>query len=238
MFNKLSAQDVINLKDGELGHNISKLIEIRDSFGSNNFFVDIGVEGGKSSRILLDDAIAKNNYVCGIDPIRDPGISDILQNPNYIFLQKDSVVSGRDWSFARPNIVFVDSIHAKEQVMMELRYWWDLLNVNGWVVFHDTQWEGYIHKANHSCAGKKPGNSGLGYDFYAGVAWATPDKAVKEFFKLESLDYEDEFIKSIHMPDSLGMTFIHKKKDKDFKALTENWEEIESNRQKLLACFV
>lgn len=238
MFNKLSEQDIAALKDGELGHNISRFIDIRKSFGKNNFFVDIGVESGKSSRILLDDAVDQNNFVCGIDPIKDPGISDLIANPNYIFLKKDSVTAGKEWRFTKPNIVFIDSIHAKEQVLMELHYWWDLLNVGGWAIFHDTQWEGYIHKANHCCAGKKPGNSGLGYDFYAGTAWETPDKAVLKFFNIPSLNYEDEFITSIHMPDSLGMTFIHKKKDKDFKAAISNWSEIESNRQKLLACFM
>ena len=238
MFNKLSEQDIAGLVDGELGPNIKKFIEIRKSFGKNNFFVDIGVESGKSSRILMDEAKDLNNYVCGIDPIRDPGINDIIENDHYIFLKKDSVSAGKEWRFARPNIVFIDSIHAKEQVLMELHYWWDLLNVGGWAIFHDTQWEGYIHKANHCCAGKKPGNSGLGYDYYAGRAWETPDKAVKAFFGIDSLNYEDEYIQSIHMPESLGMTFIHKKKEKDFKAGISNWEEIEKNRQILLSCFM
>lgn len=238
MFTKLSNDDINALKNGELGHNISKLIEIRDSFGKNNLFIDIGVETGKSSRILMDGAVEKDNYVCGIDPIKEAGINDLIENPNYIFFQKDSVEAGKLWTKARPNIVFIDSIHAKEQVLMELYYWWDLLNVNGWAVFHDTQWAGYIHKHDHPCAGKKPGNSGLGYDFYAGVAWDTPDKAILKFFNIESLDYEDEYIKSIHMPDSLGMTFIQKKKVKDYKSDIKNWEEIESNRQKLLSCFM
>ena len=246
MFTKLSDQDIINLKNGELGHNIGKLIEIRDSFGKNNLFVDIGVEGGKSSRILLDNAIENNNHVCGIDPIKDPGISDILQNPNYIFLQKDSVASGKDWKYKKPNIVFIDSIHVKPQVLSELKYWWDITNIGGWLEFHDTEWgmkkekDYYIHKSGHCCAGKRPGNTGLGYDFYAGKGWETPEYAIFDFFKIKELNIENDIIKSIHMPDSLGMTFIQKKKEYNYKSIIneKNWEIIESDRQSILKSFM
>lgn len=245
MFTKLTETDINVLKSGELGHNISKLMEIKKSFGKNNLFVDIGVESGKSSRILLDDAIELNNFVCGIDPIKDPGISDLLENPNYIFLKKDSVASGKEWKYAKPNIVFIDSIHVKPQVMMELYYWWDLVTVEGWLVFHDTEWgmnkpNGYIHKANHPCAGKKPGNSGLGYDFYAGRGWETPEYAIFDFFKIQDLNIENEYIKSLHYPESLGMTFIQKKKEFDYKNIIslDQWKKIELDRQSILKSFI
>lgn len=234
MFNKLSQRDIAILVEGELGINSLKFINIVENIGTNKKLVDIGVETGKSSRILLNNAIDRNNIVYGIDPIPAMG-QEILDNPNYRYLNADSVATGRDWKNGNVDVIFVDSIHAKEQVLGELYYWWDLLNENGWVIFHDTAWEGYIHKPTHPCAGRKTGNSGLGYDYYGGVAWETPDKAVKLFFGLSELrDYEDEYIKLEHGPKDLGMTFIYKKKHKDYKSLISNWNLIFDKRDYLL----
>ena len=226
------------LIQGELGINSVKFLQIKDSLGENNIFVDLGVETGKSSRILLDKALQKNNTVFGVDPHLYQGyINDCLSDPNYIFIKEDSVSTGENWSHARPNLVFVDTVHAKEQVMRELYYWWDLLKVNGYLIFHDTNWETYIHKPNHPCAGKRPGNTGLGYDFYSGIAWETPDKAIKEFFNISELDYEDDFIKVEHGPDDLGMVFLFKKQENNYKSRINNWEDIEVRRQILLSNF-
>ena len=126
------------LIQGELGINSVKFLQIKDSLGENNIFVDLGVETGKSSRILLDKALQKNNTVFGVDPHLYQGyINDCLSDPNYIFIKEDSVSTGENWSHARPNLVFVDTVHAKEQVMRELYYWWDLLKVNGYLIFHE-----------------------------------------------------------------------------------------------------
>lgn len=226
------------LIDGELGENVANLIKlIDDEKCRNKVLIDLGVESGKSSKVLLHKAQERNNRVFGVDPIMGIGIDGIMNHPNYTFLKKDSVSVGAEWLDQRPFIVFVDSVHAKEQVLRELYYWWDLVEVGGWIVFHDTQWEGYIHKWNHSCAGKKAGNTGLGYDFYLGKAWETPDKAVKAFFNIADLNYEDDIIKSTHFPTSLGMTFIQKKKENNYKSNISNWPAIESERQRLLSCF-
>jgi hypothetical protein len=226
------------LIQGELGINSVKFLQIKDSLGENNIFVDLGVETGKSSRILLDKALQKNNTVFGVDPHLYQGyINDCLSDPNYIFIKEDSVSTGENWSHARPNLVFVDTVHAKEQVMRERYYWWDLLKVNGYLIFHDTNWETYIHKPNHPCAGKRPGNTGLGYDFYSGIAWETPDKAIKEFFNISELDYEDDFIKVEHGPDDLGMVFLFKKQENNYKSRINNWKDIEVGRQILLSNF-
>jgi hypothetical protein len=238
MDDKLDQNYINFLVDGELGENMLHLVNYIDVMPPNKILIDLGVETGKSSKVLLHKALEKNNRVFGIDPIPSVTIPGILTHPKYTFIPKDSVSTGRDWPHGKVDVVFVDSIHAKEQVMMELYYWWDLLNEGGWVVFHDTAWQNYIHKPNHPCAGKKPGNTGLGYDFYQGRAWQTPDYAVKEFFKIDSLNYEDQYIKSMHYPTSLGMTYINKKKHFDYKSLTPNWEEIEANRQILLKSFI
>lgn len=226
------------LIQGELGINTIKFLDIKDSLGSNNIFVDLGVETGKSSRILLDNSVKKNNKVYGIDPHMYRGhISDCLNHPQYNFIKEDSVVAGKNWQLGKPKLVFVDTVHAKEQVLCELYYWWDLLEDDGYLIFHDTNWENYIHKPNHPCAGKRPGNTGLGYDFYSGIAWETPDKAIKAFFGIDVLDYEDDYIKSEHGPDDLGMVFLKKKQYKDYKLQINNWDEIEERRQILLRNF-
>jgi hypothetical protein len=226
------------LIQGELGINTIKFFEIKESLGKNNIFVDLGVETGKSSRILLDKSVENNNHVYGIDPhMYKKHILDCLSDPSYTFIKEDSVTAGEKWSYERPTLVFIDTVHAKEQVLRELYYWWDLLQDNGYLIFHDTNWENYIHKLNHPCAGKRPGNTGLGYDFYSGIAWETPDKAIKEFFGIPELDYEDDFIKVEHGPNDLGMVFLLKKQEKDYKLEINNWDAIEAKRQILLSNF-
>ncbi len=234
MFTKLTPEYTKELVEGELGINSLKFIDIVNNIGTNKKLVDLGVETGKSSRILLNNAIEKNNIVYGVDPIPNMG-QDILSNPNYRYLAADSVKTGKEWKDGPVDVIFVDTIHAKEQVLSELHYWWDILNEGGYVIFHDTAWEGYIHKPNHPCAGRKTGNTGMGYDYYGGVAWETPDKAVKLFFGLNELkDYEDEYIKLEHGPKDLGMTFVFKKKHKNYKSNINNWNLIFDKRDYLI----
>jgi hypothetical protein len=244
MFKNLQKEDVDWLVDGELGINSLKLIDIVNSF-SNSIFVDIGVETGKSSMILLDNAIEKNNFVFGIDPLKNIR-QDILINTNYRFIQDDSVEVGKNWNNGKVSIVFIDSVHVKPQVMRELYYWWDLVKVGGWLVFHDTNWNWkdengqehhYVHKHNHRNAGKRPGSKSRGCDTYDGVDWPTPDYAIKEFFNINKLTIKTPHIISEHCPESLGMTFIKKRKDYNFKSYINNWDEIESDRQRVLKYF-
>ena len=240
MFDFLSKSMIDELINGELGINVIRFMEIVDSMGDNNTFVDLGVETGRSSKILLNNAIAKKNKVIGVDPIPciDPSV---LLNPNYKYLNEDSVSAGEKLSCNKNyfvSIVFVDSIHAKEQVLCETKAWWPLILEGGWIIYHDTSWNGYVHKPNHPCAGKLTGNTGKGYDNYGGVAWETPDVAVKEFFGLKSLqNYDDGFIHVEHNAMDLGMTFIQKKKHKDYENNIKDWNYIKSRRRYLLESF-
>lgn len=240
MFNELTQNETQTLIDGELGINVVRFMEIVESMGNNNIFVDIGVETGKSSKILLNKAIQKNNKVFGIDPIPNMG-QDILDNPNYEYVNGDSVSTGDNRSETLKNkvsIAFVDSIHADVQVLCELRSWWPLIKENGWVIFHDTAWGGYVHKPGHPCAGKLTGNTAKGYDFYGGVAWPTPDCAVKQFFGLNDLvSYDDGYIHVEHSPKDLGMTFVQKKKHKDYSLNISNWNLISDRRNYLIKSF-
>lgn len=245
MNDNLTPENIEFLKDCELGDNIFHLIPIIESY-KNKTFVDIGVETGKSSKVLLHKSIENNNKVYGIDPIPVISIDGIKDHPNYTILKDDSVEVGKNWSFAKPSIVFVDSIHVKPQVMMELYYWWDLLEIGGWMVFHDTNWGMkketgyYIHKPSHRSAGKRPGNSGQGYDFYAGKAWETPEYAIFDFFKTNTQDLETNDFKSIHHPNSLGMTYMQKKSSFDFKPLTstDEWLQHATDRKEILKVFM
>lgn len=212
----------------------------------NGTLVDIGVYEGASSRIMLNNAIKHNNQVYAIDPI--PNFSS--DNPNYHFIKDDSVGVGERWKKGRADLVFFDSVHAKEQVLCELYYWWDIIKVGGYAIFHDTSWEGYVHKEGHSCAGKLTGNTAKGYDSYGGIDWETPDKAVETFFNVaingESrdinksvfiLNYEDDFIKVETNYADLGMTIIRKKGEIDYKSRLRDWDQVFEKRRLLLSFF-
>lgn len=242
-----------NLNDTEVSFIVNELGGVSAKKLSNTIngikdgvLVDIGVYEGASSRVMIDMSIENNNKVYGIDPI--PGFNS--SNPNYTYIKDDSVLIGKEWDKGQVDLVFFDSVHAKEQVLCELYYWWDLIKVGGTAVFHDTSWDGYIHKVGHCAAGKKTGNSALGYDSYGGIDWATPDKAVEEFFGVmlnaEERDieddnfvtiYEDEIIKVVTNYALLGMTFIEKKMNFDYKSNIDNWGEIFTKRDILLSFF-
>lgn len=242
----LTEHQIFNIKNGELGFkSTEKLMSIINNI-KNGITVDIGVYEGKSSMLMINNSIENNVKVYGIDPI--PYFRSDHQN--YTYIKADSVQTGKEWDKGQVDLVFFDSVHAKEQVLCELFYWWDLIKEGGYAVFHDTSWEGYIHKPGHHGAGKMPGNSRKGYDSYGGIDWETPDKAVNEFFGVNlytptrdvnkdefELIHEDEFVKIEANQASLGMTFIHKKKHFDFKNNIKEWDEIFKKRKILLSFF-
>jgi hypothetical protein len=212
----------------------------------NGYLVDIGVYEGASSKMMIKNAIALNNIIYAIDPI--PFFSS--DNPNYNFIKDDSVLIGKNWNKGEVDLVFFDSVHAKEQVLCELYYWWNKIKVGGFAIFHDTSWEGYIHKNGHSCAGKLTGNTGKGYDSFGGINWETPDKAIEEFFgiRINTLDrdinksefktnHHDEFIEVQTNYADLGMTIIYKKSNFDYRENIKNWENVFNKRNILLTFF-
>lgn len=222
-----------------------KLIEIISEI-KNGILIDIGVYYGCSSKIMISNSSNNNNKIFGIDPI--PFYR--TNNSNYTYIQDDSVLVGSNWDKGKVDLVFFDSVHAKEQVLCELYYWWELIKEGGYAIFHDTSWDGYIHPEGHSCAGKKTGNTGLGYDSYGGIEWETPDKAVEDFFKIKIntenrninndcflLIYEDNNIKVEANYARLGMTVITKKNNFDYKQNVKNWDNIFQKREKLLSFF-
>jgi hypothetical protein len=228
---------------GEVSFN--KFNEIINSI-NNGILVDIGVYEGASSKMMIKNAVNNNNTIYAIDPI--PGFSS--DNPNYNFIKDDSVLVGSKWDKGNVDLVFFDSVHAKEQVLCELYYWWDIIKVGGYAIFHDTSWEGYIHKKGHSCEGKLTGNTGKGYDSFGGIDWETPDKAIEQFFDLiiNSSDrnihkcefvnnYHDEFIDVYTNYADLGMTIVYKKCNFDFRSNVKNWDDVFGKREILLSFF-
>ena len=242
----LTEQNIKDIKNGELGSaSTDKFMSILSEI-KNGITVDIGVCEGKSSSLMLNNSIDNNVKVYGIDPI--PYFN--TNHPNYTYIKDDSVKVGKEWDKGPVDLVFFDSVHAKEQVLCELLYWWDLIKEGGYALFHDTSWLDYIHKEGHHGAGRKPGNSRQGFDSYGGKDWDTADKAVNEFFKIDLyppfrnihedkivLIYEDEFIKVETNFASLGMTFIHKKKHFDYKNNITDWTDTIKLRKILLMFF-
>jgi hypothetical protein len=230
----------------ELGEVSSKRLYEEINKVRDGILVELGVYQGASSRLLIHKCLENNNHVYGIDPI--PCFQS--NNPNYHYMRADSVLTGKEWGPGLADLVFFDSVHAKEQVLCELYYWWEIIKEGGKAIFHDTSWEGYLHHSNHRAAGKPPGNSRKGYDSYGGIDWATPDKAVEEFFNVQlntterdvSNDsivpiYEDEYIKVETNYALLGMTFIEKKKHFDYRSNISNWDSVFDKQQLLLSFF-
>jgi len=181
----LTEQNINDIKNGELGSaSTEKFMSILSGI-KNGITVDIGVCEGKSSSLMLNNSIDNNVKVYGIDPI--PYFN--TNHPNYTYIKNDSVKIGQEWDKGPVDLVFFDSVHAKEQVLCELLYWWDLIKEGGYALFHDTSWLDYIHKEGHHGAGRKPGNSRQGFDSYGGKDWDTADKAVNEFFKIDLYPY-------------------------------------------------
>ena len=56
---------------------------------------------------------------------------------NYMCYQADSVTLGKNWDEDPFDIIFVDTIHTREQVLAELYYWSNHIKENGYFIFHD-----------------------------------------------------------------------------------------------------
>lgn len=202
-------------QNSDLGINAEELLKRVQSI-KNGTLVDLGVRGGDSSSIMLFDVIKNNNTVFGVDV--NQVASGLVNAERYNFIKGDSVTIGKKWNGEKIDLIFIDTLHIKEQVMREVYSWLDHLNPDATIVFHDTNWpEG-------KC------------DVYGGESWGRVEEGVKEFFGISSLNYEDDFIKVENYPESWGMTFV-KLKGKSFKPVGINWVDIFSNRNRLINLF-
>ena len=207
-----------HLYNTDLGENVDRLLE-EVKKRDNSIFVDLGVRSGVSSEILLFDSIGKNNRVYGVD-VDLGGINrNVLNHERYEAIRGDSVTVGKRWDKGGISGLFVDTFHIKEQVMCELKYWFPLVEVGGFVAFHDSNWP----------KGKR--------DVYGGVEYGRVEEGIKSFFGVEDLDYEDDYISMKNYPKSWGMTIVNVKRSKDYGSEIDSWGEIFSTRNALIANF-
>ena len=219
MTNLTPLRNFINEPHCDLGENAWKLYELIKPM-KNARFMDLGVRLGASSAILSIEAGEKENKVHGCDLGFD-GFSKQgarFVNEDYMCYMADSVTLGKNWDEDPFDIIFVDTIHTREQVLSELYYWVDHLKEGGYLVFHDSHWEG-------------PG------DVIGGVQHERVDVAITDFFNLptsvrEMNVYEDDDIVLEHYQPSFGMTFVKVKSLDAIKRFKEgvNWDQVFERR--------
>lgn len=201
----------------DLGVNSKELIGIVSSH-QKSVFVDLGVRFGISSEIMLINSENNQNKVYGVDVDLSLISSELRENKNYFPILGDSTTIGKYWN-ENINVLFVDTFHIKEQVLCELYYWFPHIVENGYVIFHDSNWP----------EGK--------YDVYGGITWGRVEEAIKLFFDVESLNYQDDFIDMKNYTESWGMTIVKVKKKKDFFKNILTWSEIFDRRNQLISIF-
>jgi hypothetical protein len=193
---------------GVNGLRLFSLIEPCD----NLICVDLGVRHGVSSAILSYRAEEKNTHIFGCDITFNVLDEWYDRTSNYHKIAADSVTLGKMWGEGLVDLVFVDTLHVREQVLAELYFWTDYIKPNGFFVFHDTEWEDGI------C------------EIYDGRETKTVNHAVMDFFGLKELDgeYEDDHIAVRHFKESYGMTFVQIKDVSYIPEYKKNidWEEV------------
>ena len=126
----------------DLGDNAWRLADLIKTMRGKRF-IDLGVRLGASSAVMSIEADERNNQVCGCDLDYDGFFKNGRRfvSENYTCYQADSVTLGKNWDEDPFDIVFVDTIHTREQVLAELYFWANHLNKNGYFIFHDSHWE-------------------------------------------------------------------------------------------------
>lgn len=184
----------------------------------NSTIVELGTYVGESTQIFLLNAEQQNNIIYSIDVSFNSLPSYIRENNRLKLILGDSSTVGRYWT--KPiDILFVDTFHIKQQVLSELYFWYPHIKEEGIISFHDTNW---------------PKNK---YDIYGDITWPRPEEAIKDFFNIPSLDYEDNFIQSINHPEGWGLTNIKIKKKKDYIKEYKHWNEVFEKRNYLISLF-
>lgn len=219
----------------DLGRNVEYLHDIVQQY-KNSIFIDLGVRGGNSSAVLAENSQKNNNKIYGVDitfdylNLNSSSVKrNIENNSNYFKIRGDSSTVGKNWDTKKKvNILFVDTFHVKEFVLTELYFWYDNLNENSHIVFHDTCWP-------------------IGdYHYFGGIKWDRVEIAVQEFFNLpdikhwhpndkSGLYYEDDNILVTRYTQNYGMTFVKLKNKIDHRKNIKNWKEIIDKRNYIVS---
>ncbi len=215
MSNISALKNFINEPHCDLGSNAWILLDVVKTM-RNARFLDLGVRLGASSAIMSVESQERNNQVCGCDLMFDGFQKNGARfvNENYMCYPADSVTLGKNWDEDPFDVIFVDTIHTREQVLAELYFWSNHIRENGYFIFHDSHWEG-------------PG------DVIGGKQWERVDVAITDFFDLPKSvrdidEYEDDDIEVKHYKPSYGMTFVRIKNLKAIEKFKKNidWKEV------------
>lgn len=207
----------------DLGENNTHRLETLASTYKNKTFVDLGVRFGYSSEALLRGGgrSPNNCIVHGVDIDFSRLPRSLRTDHRYEYTHGDSATVGKYWNPLRDvGILFVDTIHVKEMILVELLMWQKHFKQGTTVVFHDTNWE-------------EPGGERI-----AGIDWERPEVAVVEFFCLPGhVNFEDERVRVEVHPESNGMTFVTIKKVEDFSRNIDDWEEVINKRNLIISTY-
>jgi hypothetical protein len=215
MTNLTPLRNFINESHCDLGSNAWVLADLVRTF-KNGRFIDLGVRLGASSAVMSIESAERNNKVHGCDLMFDGFEKNGARfvNNDYMCYMADSVTLGKNWDEDPLDIIFVDTIHTREQVLAELYFWSNHIKEGGYFIFHDSHWEG-------------PG------DIIGGKQWERVDVAITDFFGLpksvrEMIQYEDENIQLEHYISSYGMTFVQVKTLDAIEKFKNNvdWNEV------------
>jgi len=218
-------KNFINQRHCDLGENAWRLFDLVETM-ENARFLDLGVRLGASSAIMSFNAEEKNNKVVGCD-IDFTGFKvegEEFVTDSYEMCIADSVTLGKNWKGDPFDIIFIDTLHTREQVLGELYFWSNHLKENGYFVFHDSHWD-------HTEKG----------DTIGGKEWGRVDVAITEFFNLPQNimnckgQYQDDDIVLNHFTGNYGMSFIQVKTLDAIERFKSgfNWEEVFDIRNEL-----
>ena len=135
MTNLTPLRNFINEPHCDLGVNAWVLADLVKGM-KNARFIDLGVRLGASSAIMSINAAENNNKVCGCDLMFDGFQKQGARfvNEDYTCYMADSVTLGKDWDEDPFDIIFVDTIHTREQVLAELYFWVNHLKEGGYFI--------------------------------------------------------------------------------------------------------
>jgi cephalosporin hydroxylase len=184
----------------------------------NSTIVELGTWVGESTQLFLLDSEEKNNVLHCVDVTFIHLPNEIKNNHRVNLHLGDSPTIGKYWDVP-VDILFVDTFHIKEQVLSELYYWYKHVNEGGLIIFHDTNWPEHKH------------------DEYGGILWERPEEAIKDFFDIPNLNFENDYIKSVNYPEKWGVTIIEIKKKTDYVSRYEKWYDVFNKRNHLISLF-
>jgi hypothetical protein len=207
----------------DLGAGNTRRLETLAASYRNKIFVDLGVRFGYSSEALLKGGGGplNNCMVQGVDIDFSRLPRSLRLDHRYEYTHGDSATVGKFWNpLLDLGILFIDTIHVKEMILVELLMWQKHFKQGTTVVFHDTNWE-------------QPGGETI-----AGLDWDRPEAAVVEFFGLSAhANFEDDRIRVEVFPESNGMTFVTIKTVENYATNVSDWNAVIEKRNLIIATY-